>query len=125
MLFGTFSGYLVYFSPFCYVVARKIWQLCFALKHLRFGKREEIGKLASLLSFNFYMACLFCPFQDFSGNFADFFAPRVRFLKVFSQKIGVKMAFLTQNKAKLCKILIITLFFRKTPIVLPKIVENR
>jgi hypothetical protein len=36
-----------------------------------------------------------------------------------------KLAFLAQNKAKLGKILIITLFFVKTPIVSPKIVENR
>jgi hypothetical protein len=37
------------------------------------------------------------------------------------------MAFLIQNKAKICKILIITLFFEKTPIFcqkLSKIAEN-
>jgi hypothetical protein len=34
--------------------------------------------------------------------------------KIFSPKISAKeMAFLTQNKAKLCKILIITLVFEK------------
>jgi hypothetical protein len=35
------------------------------------------------------------------------------------------MAFLTQNKDKLCKIFIITLVWKKTPIFSPKIVENR
>jgi hypothetical protein len=35
-------------------------------------------------------------------------------LKIFSpKKIAKKLAFLTQNKAKLCKILIITLVFEK------------
>jgi hypothetical protein len=34
--------------------------------------------------------------------------------KIFSQKISAKkLAFLTQNKAKICKILIITLVFEK------------
>jgi hypothetical protein len=35
------------------------------------------------------------------------------FLKYFRRKIQRKMAFLTQNKAKLCKICIITLVFEK------------
>jgi hypothetical protein len=38
----------------------------------------------------------------------------VMILKIFSPKIlAKKLAFLTQNKAKLCKILIITLVFEK------------
>jgi hypothetical protein len=41
-------------------------------------------------------------------------------LKYFRQKIAKKLALLTQNKAKLCKILIITFFRRK----LSKIAEN-
>jgi hypothetical protein len=44
------------------------------------------------------------------------------FAKKFSEKIGV---FFTQNKAKLCKILITTLVFEKNANFLPKIVENR
>jgi hypothetical protein len=35
------------------------------------------------------------------------------FLNIFAEKFSKKMAFLTQNKAKLCKILIITLVFEK------------
>jgi hypothetical protein len=35
------------------------------------------------------------------------------FFNIFAKKIGEKMAFLTQNKAKLCKIFIITLVFEK------------
>jgi hypothetical protein len=46
-------------------------------------------------------------------------------LEIFSQKIAKKLAFLTQNKAKLCKFLIITLDFGKTPIFSPKIGKNR
>jgi hypothetical protein len=47
-------------------------------------------------------------------------------LKIFSPKNFAEiLAFLTQNKAKLCKNLIITLFLRKTPIFSPKIVKNR
>jgi hypothetical protein len=38
------------------------------------------------------------------------------FLNIFAKKIGEKMAFFTQNKAKLFKILIITLFFEKNAI---------
>jgi hypothetical protein len=50
----------------------------------------------------------------------------IMIIKIFCRKIQQKiMAFLTQNKAKLCKILIITLVLRKTPIFLPKSVENR
>jgi hypothetical protein len=46
--------------------------------------------------------------------------------KIFSQKNSAKkIGVLTQNKAKLCKILIITLVFEKTPIFSQKIVENR
>jgi hypothetical protein len=37
--------------------------------------------------------------------------PDVMIFKYFRRKIQRKMAFLTQNKAKLCKILIITLVF--------------
>jgi hypothetical protein len=45
------------------------------------------------------------------------------FLNIFAKKFGKKLAFLTQNKAKICKILIITLVFeKKTPIFAPKIV---
>jgi hypothetical protein len=35
-----------------------------------------------------------------------------------------KLSFLTQNRAKLCKTLIITLVFEKNAIFSPKIVEN-
>jgi hypothetical protein len=49
----------------------------------------------------------------------------LRFFKYFRKKIGKKVAFLAQNKAKLCKILIITLVFEKNAIFLPKIVKNR
>jgi hypothetical protein len=35
------------------------------------------------------------------------------YLNIFAKKFGEKLAFLTQNKAKLCKILIITLVFEK------------
>jgi hypothetical protein len=35
------------------------------------------------------------------------------FLDIFAEKIGKKLAFLAQNKGKLCKILIITLVFEK------------
>jgi hypothetical protein len=45
--------------------------------------------------------------------------------KIFSPKNCKKLAFLTQNKAKLCKILIITLVFEKNAIFLPKIGKNR
>jgi hypothetical protein len=35
---------------------------------------------------------------------------------IFAEKIGEKVGFLTHNKAKLCKILIITLVFEKSAI---------
>jgi hypothetical protein len=47
------------------------------------------------------------------------------FLNIFAEKFSEKMAFLTQNKAELCKNLIITLVFDKNANFLPKIVENR
>jgi hypothetical protein len=48
------------------------------------------------------------------------------FLNIFSPKNSAKiLAFLTQNKAKLCKILIITLVFEKKENFSLKIVENR
>jgi hypothetical protein len=48
------------------------------------------------------------------------------FFKYFHRKIQwKKFAFLTQNKAKLCKILSITLVFEKKANFLTKIVENR
>jgi hypothetical protein len=60
-----------------------------------------------------------CAWPDFPGN------PRagtdVMILKIFSpKKSAKKLAVLTQNKAKLCKILIKTLAFFS-----PKIVKNR
>jgi hypothetical protein len=39
------------------------------------------------------------------------------FLNIFGEKFIEKMAFLTQNKAKLCKMLIITLVFDKQTLV--------
>jgi hypothetical protein len=46
--------------------------------------------------------------------------------KIFSPKnFAKKLAFLTQDKAKLCKILIITLVFEKNANFLPKIGKNR
>jgi hypothetical protein len=51
--------------------------------------------------------------------------PMLRFFKYYCRKIqGKKLALLTQNKAKLCKNLIIT-FLRKTPIFSPKIDKKR
>jgi hypothetical protein len=38
------------------------------------------------------------------------------FKNIFAKKFSEKLVFLAQNEAKLCKILIITLFLRKTPI---------
>jgi hypothetical protein len=47
-------------------------------------------------------------------------------LKIFSPKnLAKKLALFAQNKAKLFKILIITLVLRKTPIFSPKIGKNR
>jgi hypothetical protein len=48
------------------------------------------------------------------------------FLNIFATKFGEKMAFLTQNKAKLFKNLILRLVFEKTAnFFSPKIVKNR
>jgi hypothetical protein len=44
---------------------------------------------------------------------------------MFAQKNSKKLAFLTQNKTKLCKNLIIYIGLKKTPILLLKIAENR
>jgi hypothetical protein len=50
----------------------------------------------------------------------------VTILKIFSPKrLEKKLAFLTQNKAKLCKKLIITLVCERNAIFSPKIFENR
>jgi hypothetical protein len=50
----------------------------------------------------------------------------VMIFKIFSPKNSAKkLAFLTQNKAKLCKNLIITLVLRKTPTFSPKMIKNR
>jgi hypothetical protein len=46
------------------------------------------------------------------------------FKNIFAKKFGKKMAFLAQNKGKLCKMLIITLVFEKNAIFPPKIVKN-
>jgi hypothetical protein len=46
------------------------------------------------------------------------------FLNICAKKIGGKMAFFVQNKAKSCKSWIITLVLRKTPILSPKIAKN-
>jgi hypothetical protein len=63
-------------------------------------------------------------FPHFRGS--EFSATNFMILKVFSPKNSAKiLAFLTRNKAKLCKNLIATLVFEeKTPIFLAKIVEN-
>jgi hypothetical protein len=46
--------------------------------------------------------------------------------KIFLPKNSAKkFAFMTQNNAKLCKILMITLVFEKSANFLQKIVENR
>jgi hypothetical protein len=47
------------------------------------------------------------------------------FKKISPKKIAKKLAFLTQNKAKFFKKLIITMGFEKNANFLPKIVKNR
>jgi hypothetical protein len=47
------------------------------------------------------------------------------FLNIFAEKFCKKMAFLTQNKAKLCKILTITLVFEKNAIFFAENWGNR
>jgi hypothetical protein len=49
----------------------------------------------------------------------------VMIFKIFSPKNSAKkLTFLAQNKAKLCKVLIITLVLEKNAILSPKIVKN-
>jgi Ni,Fe-hydrogenase III small subunit len=53
-------------------------------------------------------------FVDGIGSIGAQSGTDVKILKIFSPKISAnKLAFLTQNKAKLCKILILTLVFEK------------
>jgi hypothetical protein len=52
--------------------------------------------------------CTFCAIFAQTGM-----GPMLWFLNIFAKQLGEKMTFLTQNKAKLCKVLIITLFFEK------------
>jgi hypothetical protein len=47
------------------------------------------------------------------------------FENIFAEIFSEKLAFLTQNKAKIYKILIITWVFEKNANFLPKIVKNR
>jgi hypothetical protein len=55
--------------------------------------------------------------RDSSGRFLDQFWDRCYdFKNIFAEKNAKKLAFLTQNKAKLCKFLIITLDFEKNAI---------
>jgi hypothetical protein len=46
------------------------------------------------------------------------------FKNIFAKKFSEKNGVLTQNKAKICKILIITLVFEKNANFSPKIVKN-
>jgi hypothetical protein len=64
-----------------------------------------------------------CPMSKNSPNLG----PMLHMIsKIFSPNFSAKkLAFLTQNKAKLCKILILTLVFEKNANFLPKIVKNR
>jgi hypothetical protein len=57
-----------------------------------------------------------CSTKSFSGKAAKSGHRCYDFLNIFAEKFGKNLVFLTQNKAKMCKILIITLFLRKTPI---------
>jgi hypothetical protein len=47
------------------------------------------------------------------------------FKNIFAEKFGEKIGVFDSNKAKLCKILIIKLILRKTPIFSQKIGKNR
>jgi hypothetical protein len=50
---GIFSDYLVYFPPFWYVAARKIWQACNSSGHpvqLRENREREVRVLRQLIS---------------------------------------------------------------------------
>jgi hypothetical protein len=77
------------------------------------------------------LICIVCVFKRSEKIFKKFAQSRhpgtdVMIYQIFLPKSSAKkMTFLTQNKAKLCKILIIALVLRKTPIFSPKIVENR
>jgi hypothetical protein len=63
--------------------------------------------------------------QKLRAIVSNHLGPMLRFLNIFAEKIGEKIGFLTQNKAKLCKILIITMVFEKNANFVPKIVKNR
>jgi Ni,Fe-hydrogenase III small subunit len=76
--------------------------------------RPILSQMGRFLEFNFVVIF-------FSSAGTD-----VMIFKIFSPKNSAnKLAFFTQNKGKLCKILIITLVFEKNANFSPKIVENR
>jgi hypothetical protein len=55
----------------------------------------------------------FSPAQKVSKTFPNPGADVMIILNIFAEKFSKKLAFLTQNKAKLCKNVIITLVFEK------------
>jgi hypothetical protein len=68
-----------------------------------------------------------CPgtYVGLSLGFLSLPGTDVIIFKIFSPKNSAKkLAFLTQNKAKLCKNLIITLVFKKKANFLPKFVQD-
>jgi hypothetical protein len=100
-----------------------------------------VGSLFTLDSFSLYhrssttnwatfssveMYALICTKMDWATFGATLsqthLGPMLWFFKYFRRKIQQKLAFLTQNKAKLCKIFIITLVFEKNANFSPKIV---
>jgi hypothetical protein len=123
--FVIVSGLLIHFSQFGMFGSRKIWQpwLHYPSGFLDFYGRES-----------FFARPLFATFgQRKDPPFAQDFrksGPMLWFFKYFRRKkIAKKLALLTDNKAKLCKILIITLgfyknanFFAKNGRKVPKIV---
>jgi hypothetical protein len=98
-----------------------------------FFKIKGVANILELLSSSGKVICiLILAINGFGYSLGNFFthsfASRDRYydlLNIFAKKISKKIAFLTQNKAKICKILIITLAFEKNANYLPKIVENR
>jgi hypothetical protein len=136
-IFGIFYDHVVYFvviwytyfPPFWYAAPRKIWQPCFRVLFLLTGSGDYLDQ-------DYWSWCqkggmiLICAttkrktkkkLRKLFHRMVSRPGTYVLIFKYFCRKIQrKKLAFFTQNNAKLCKILIITFFRRK----LSKIAEN-
>jgi hypothetical protein len=116
-------------ASFCYIYLFLNWEIT-VIWAVEINVSSLVAQNGNIVSVTLAPVCIFRTYlcEIFRKKVAKdrIQGPMLWFFKYFRQKkLSKKLAFLSQNKAKFWKKLIITLVFEKNAIFSPKIGENR